>query len=86
VGPGDLACSLGYPGAGLEEPEVAAVFNETVSKVKDAGKYITNYSITPEGIDKLIKNGYDIVNLGMDITIIGNAVNNLCVSIDRSVT
>ena len=76
VGPGDLSMSMGKPGK-LNDPEVAAVIEDIISRGIKGGKMMGMLCNTPEAVKKYVEMGVTYILYSSDVGIIGKALRSL---------
>jgi 4-hydroxy-2-oxoheptanedioate aldolase len=70
VGPGDLAVSMGKPPAlDHTDPEMVAVIDGVLKKVKAAGLKCGMHCLNPPYMVESVKKGFDFVTLASDVRI-----------------
>lgn len=76
IGPYDLSGSFGIPGR-VDAPEVAGAIAEVGAICKEAGKPCGIFAATPQKGREYAQRGFDLVGVGIDTSILGNAYREL---------
>lgn len=75
IGPADLSASLGYPdNAG--HPEVQRVIQQSLRRIRDAGKAAGFLAVNPAMAEKCIEWGANFVAVGVDTMLYSEALDN----------
>ena len=84
IAPGDLSVSVGYPGQ-REHPEVLKVIAEIERKVLASNVKLGGVAFSPEEANEKVRNGYRMVFLGADVTLLQRAVAAALAGVEREV-
>ena len=82
IGPSDLAASLGHPGE-PDHPDVVPVIEDAIAKIKASGKAAGILTADPDLARAYIKRGVTFCAVGVDTTILTQAVRALARKYDR---
>lgn len=75
IGPADLSASLGYPdNAG--HPEVQRIIQQSLRRIRDAGKAAGFLAVNPAMAEKCIEWGANFVAVGVDTMLYSEALDN----------
>ncbi|MEM6631556.1 MAG: aldolase/citrate lyase family protein [Bacteroidota bacterium] len=71
-GPSDLSASMGFLGQ-PRHPEVVQAIKKGIATIKEKGKAVGVFAMTPESIQDYAKEGVDIIALGADSLLLAEA-------------